>query len=448
MEHTVLAYLRKQQAEGKHLTAAVSGGADSMALLTVLLHLQKELPFTLCAAHFNHGLRGEEAERDEAFVRDYCKANSIPLTVGHGDCRQRARDTGESLEEAARNLRYAFFDKLDTDFILTAHTANDNAETLLLHLLRGTGPRGLCGIPARRGRILRPLLTVSRKRIEQYLNEKGISHIEDSTNAENDCVRNRIRHEVMPLLLRENPQFLSAVSRTAQLQTAEDAYLSALAAQAMENCRAKDGFSCKKLRQLPQVLLHRVLLAALQEQQTENPALPFVEALEKLIFTDNPSAKISLPDGLCAARVYDTLTFTPSDIPTFAPVELPVGGSVTIKELGLTVSCTVTENSEICHKKEETLFLRCDRITQTLLLRPRRTGDTLCLPGGTKTMKKLMIDRKIPARERSRIPVIECDGKVAAVFGLGVSRDFLPQAGVPVLKIATEGGSLHAEPTP
>lgn len=444
MEHTVSSYLQKQGAEGKRLTVAVSGGADSMALLTVLLHLQKDLPFTLSAAHFNHGLRGEEAERDEAFVREFCTAHGIPLTVGHGNAKKRAEDTRESIEEAARNLRYAFFEELDTDFILTAHTADDNAETLLLHLVRGTGPRGMCGIPERRGRYLRPFLTVSRAQIETYLQENRISHIEDSTNAENECVRNRIRHEVMPLLLRENPQFLQAAGRAAKLQTAEDDFLSALASQAAEDCRRDAGFDCRKLRQLPPVLLHRVLLGVLREQKTENPALHYVEALERLVFSDDPSASVSLPQGLCAMRRYDTLCFAVPETPTFAPVHLTVPGSVTVGEGFLTVTCSVTESSEICHRKDSTLCLRYDKMTQDILLRPRKTGDTICLPCGTKTLKKLMIDRKIPVHLRKSIPVIECNGEVAAVFGLGVSRDYLPAEGHPVLTITLEGGTLDA----
>ncbi len=445
MEHTVSAYLQTQCAEGKRLTAAVSGGADSMALLTVLLHLKNDFPFTLRAAHFNHGLRGEEAKRDEAFVRSFCVAQGIPVTVGYGDAKQRAEDTGESIEEAARNLRYAFFEELDTDFILTAHTADDNAETLLLHLVRGTGPRGMCGIPERRGRYLRPFLTVSRTQIEAYLKENGISHIEDSTNAENDCVRNRIRHEVMPLLLRENPQFLEAAGRAAKLQTAEDAFLSELASQAANDCRTDEGFDCEKLRQLPSVLLRRVLLGVLKEQKTENPALHYVETLERLVFSDDPSASVSLPQGLCAMRRYGTLCFAAPETPTFSPVHLHVPGSVRVEELNLTVTCSVTESSEICHKKDRTLCLRYDKMTQDILLRPRKTGDTLCLPGGTKTLKKLMIDRKIPAYLRESIPVIEWNGEVAAVLGLGVSRDFLPAEGHLVLTISTEGDNPYAD---
>lgn len=437
MEHTVVTYLQTQKLlnGGERVTAAVSGGADSMALLSVLISLQDTLGITVSAAHFNHGLRGEEAGRDEAFVRQWCAAHQIPFTAGHGDVRAYARQHGQSIEEAARTLRYAFFDSLDTDCIATAHTADDNAETLLLHLLRGTGPRGLCGIPAKRGKIIRPFLTVSRAQIEQYLTEKKIPHIEDSSNAENDCVRNRIRHEVMPLLLRENPQFLSAASRTAALQTQEETFLSALAREAAEDCRTDGGCDCQKLRALDPVLLHRVLLGLLREQSVENPSACFVAALERLVQTADPSAEISLPDGLRAVREYDLLRFT-KDVPAdFSPVTVPIPGSAELAGLGLTVTCYVMQGAALAGKKEDTVYLNYDTMADTVTLRPRRSGDALVLPGGTKTVKKWMIDRKLPAASRSRIPVIELDGQVAAVGTLAVSRPFMPDGVSPVLVV-------------
>lgn len=433
MEHTVLAILRSHGVtEGTRITAAVSGGADSMALLTVLHRLQKDLGFDLRAVHFNHGLRGQEAARDEAFVAAYCQKIGVLLTVGRGDAARRASDMGESTEQAARALRYAFFDSLDTDIVATAHTADDNAETLLLHLLRGTGPRGLCGIPAVRGRYLRPLLTVSRAQIEQYLSEHKINHIEDSTNTADDCVRNRIRHHVMPQLLRENPQFLAAASRTAALQTEEEAFLSSLAQTAADDCRASDGYDCKKLRALPQVLLRRVLLGALRALALDNPAVCYVEALQTLVYADDPSASVNLPEGHTARREYDLLRFDVAQ-QRFAPVQLPIPGSVKIPELGMTVTCHVTESSNFIQKNAYTICVGYDMIAQSLTLRPRKTGDAITLPCGTKTLKKLMIDRKIPVTMRESLPVVEQSGSVAAVCSIGVSRDFLPQDGTPML---------------
>lgn len=435
MEQKILQVLSAQAlvARGDRVTVALSGGADSMALLTILLRLKDRLGITVCAAHFHHGLRGEEADRDEDFVRRWCAEQGVALTVGRGDTKARAAQTGESPEEAARILRYAFFDGLDTDKLATAHTANDNAETLLLHLLRGTGPRGLCGIPARRGKYIRPLLSVSREEIEAYLSEQSIPHREDSTNAQDGCVRNRVRHRILPELLRENPRFLEAAGRTAAFQTQEDAFLSGLAAAAEADCRDADGYDCKKLRSLHPVLLRRVLMGLLREHRVEDPSFRYVQALERLVHTDRPSASVCLPDGLTARREYDRLLLSRAEEKTFAPLTLSIPGDGRLPELGLTVRCFVTENLQSFRKKTNTICLKYDMMTETVTLRPRRIGDALHLQGGTKTVKKLMIDRRIPAVKRDLYPVIELDSTVAAVAFVRTDTAFLPEAGKPVL---------------
>lgn len=419
-------------AAGDSVCATVSGGTDSMALLQLLCALRETLQISLSAAHFNHRLRGAESDRDERFVREQCVLLGIPLTVGSGDAAARAAETGESIEEAARKLRYAFFETLDADKIATAHTADDNAETLLLNLLRGTGPRGLCGIPPVNGNIIRPLLSCTRAETEDYLQNRALPHVEDSSNASDDCVRNRLRHKVMPLLTAENPRFAEAVRRTCALQREEEEYLSALAADAERDCAVPGGLSCGKLRQLHPVLRRRVLLSALRQRRPEAPAMQFVQALDALVFSDSPSARISLPEGLTAARVYDLLVFRGEPLPgSFAPVELPVPGSVRIPELGMTVTCSVTKNSNICRKKAEIFLLKYDMICQTVSLRPRRVGDML----NGRSVKRRMIDRKIPAAERERCPVLEIDGSVAAVYGLGVSETRKPAEGDSALEI-------------
>ena len=166
---------------GSALVCAVSGGADSVALLHCLWTLSEEAGFSLSAAHFNHCLRGEESDGDEAFVRYLCKQWGVPLAVGRGDAAKRARETGESLEEAARALRHGFL-SAQPGLIATAHNADDQVETVLINLLRGTGLRGLCGMAPQSGRIVRPLLTVTRAEILVYLQENGLSWREDSSN--------------------------------------------------------------------------------------------------------------------------------------------------------------------------------------------------------------------------------------------------------------------------
>ena len=213
MRDNILRYLRENEliAPGATLVCAVSGGKDSVCLLHVMLSLQKELSITVEAAHLNHQLRSAESDRDEAFVRNLCDSLGVRLTVSRADVLSRCKQTGESVEEAARVLRYQFFESLGKP-VATAHTQDDNLETVLLNLVRGTALRGLCGIPPKRGRIIRPMLCVSRAEVTAYLEQHALSHVEDSSNASSLPLRNRLRHEVVPLLARENPKLSSTVS--------------------------------------------------------------------------------------------------------------------------------------------------------------------------------------------------------------------------------------------
>ncbi|MBR0162555.1 MAG: tRNA lysidine(34) synthetase TilS [Oscillospiraceae bacterium] len=218
---------------GSRVLCAVSGGADSMCLLHWLVSLREERQLTLFAAHYEHGLRGEESERDARFTAQQCAAVSVPCTVEHGDVLPFAEEKHIGIEEAARILRYRFLEEtasqLGCEKIATAHNADDNAETVLMNLCRGSGTRGMAGIPPVRGRIVRPLLSTSREEILTYLASRGLPYIEDSSNGDDAYTRNRFRHSIVPLLEEENPSFLSAVSRTAQLLREDDAYLCVLA---------------------------------------------------------------------------------------------------------------------------------------------------------------------------------------------------------------------------
>ena len=211
---------------GSVVCCAVSGGADSVALLHLLWGLCPPLGLTLRAAHFNHCLRGAESDGDAAFVQDLCRRWGIPLAMGRGDAAARAEATGESIEEAARALRRAFL-LAQPGYIATAHNADDQVETILINLLRGTGLKGLGGMAPAAGRIVRPLLSATRADILTYLTARGLSWREDSTNALDDALRNRLRHHVLPLLRAENPSLSETVGRSAAILREEEALLAA-----------------------------------------------------------------------------------------------------------------------------------------------------------------------------------------------------------------------------
>ena len=208
----------------KDVTVALSGGADSMALLYALVELKDELGLqSITAAHFNHGIRGKEALRDQHFVEQQCKKLGIKLFLGSADVPAFAKENNLSLELAARQLRYQFFETLDTGLIATAHTASDNIETVLFNLTRGTALSGICGIPPKRDKYIRPLILCTRADIESYCAQKGIDFVTDSTNLSDDYTRNNIRHNVVPVLKQINQSAENAVSRmTAALREDED----------------------------------------------------------------------------------------------------------------------------------------------------------------------------------------------------------------------------------
>ncbi len=389
---------------GDHVICAVSGGADSMALLWSMYLLKDKWDIRLSAAHFNHHLRGAESDADEAFVRAFCQRYDIPLHVGHGHVT--AGDKG--LEAAAREARYAFFETLDGK-ILTAHTADDNAETVLMHLIRGTGLNGLGGITPgwRAGKVFRPMLQVTRREVERFLEEWSIPHITDSSNETDDFLRNRLRHHVMPLLLEENPRLIENFAQMISGFRADEAALQYLA-------KAGQDVPVSQLVLMPSALRRRWLKNLMERSGVKEPERSHILLAESLVFSENPSAQADFPGGITIARCYDTLRVLPKTEAAEA-VKLTVPGEVLW--CGWRVRCQAATQI-INDPNTFTLEVRGD-----VYLRSRLAGDEMRLPGGTKSLKKLFIDRKIPASQRSLIPVLADEQGVLGVAGIGPSTD-------------------------
>lgn len=442
MTDKVLAWMRAQRmcAPGDTVVCAVSGGADSVCMLHVLVSLREALGVTVEAAHFNHHLRGAESDRDEAFVFELCKLLNIPLHVSGGDVRARMTRTHESLEEAARQLRYEFFASLP-GLVATAHTQDDDVETILLNLTRGTGLAGLCGIPPVRGRIIRPMLPVSRAEIEAYLARNGLRCVTDSTNLEPDARRNRIRQRVVPLLRQENPALGQTVQRMCSLLREDEAFLQSLAAEALRAARTDGGVCVAPLRAQPAPVRTRAVRALLHEAHVPKLTQRHIDAVDGLLFSESPSASVSLPCGLTARREYDRLLLVPAGEPeTFSPAALHIGGCVRLEPLGLCAHCIYTENSSQFQNTPSTFVVKYDTMIQNpvLLLRPRRPGDHMRAAGGTKTLKKLLIERKIPAHMRGTLPVAADERGVLGVYAIGVNPDRAAAPGKPALVITIE----------
>ena len=391
---------------GDRVIAAVSGGADSVALLWSLYLLKDKLGITLEAAHYNHHLRGEESRRDEDFVRDFCAGFHIPLHLGGGIVV-----SGEKgLEAAARNARYAFFDTLPGKSP-TAHTADDNAETLLMRMVRGTGLKGLGAIAPVRGRIIRPMLTVTRQDVTAFLEEYHLSFVEDSSNGTDAFLRNRLRHGVMPLLKGENPAFCENLSEMALRLREDEAALDQLA-------QLEDRLDVERLRQAGGAVRRRILTKFLQHSGVKEPEAEHILLAEKLVFSPKPSAKAQFPGGVTIARDYGVLkpVTQKNGLDT---LELTCPGYLELPQIGLAVSCTPAEEVEDAPD--------CFSVLPNgkLMLRQRLPGDEIRLRGGSKSLKKLFIDQKIPAYQRPLIPVIADEGGVVGVYDIGAHRDRL-----------------------
>lgn len=391
--------------DGASVLCALSGGADSVCLLHLLAQRQD---ITLSAAHFNHCLRGDGSDGDEAFVRALCDRLGIPLTVGRGDVNAFSEENGLSVEEAARVLRYRFLEETaersGCDLIATAHNAEDNAETVLWNLIRGTGLTGLGGIPPQRGKLVRPLLSVSRQDISAYLTQNELPHREDPTNAETVYTRNRLRHQVLPLLRELNPKAVEHIGQTAaRLRELDDTLEQALTPYraAAERENGQLSFPVPLLEELSPPLRGKLFLSLADELGVGRKDMGAVhlEAIGAL----TEGGELHLPHGLTVFREYDRLIFTtlppPPPIAAFSPQR--------------------GENAVV--GTDWTVYLEGEP-WDGLTIRARQLGDELTLPNGhTRSLKRLLIDRKIPRRERERIPVVVDRDGILAVAGIGTN---------------------------
>ena len=416
-----------------HVLVAVSGGADSMALLWALWIWRAELgDVTVTAAHFNHNLRGGESQRDEAFVRAFCQEKGIPFLSGHwnrphGPCPQ-------GLEADAREARYAFLHSMAVQHacqrIATGHTADDNVETVLLNWTRGCGLAGLCGIPPKRDTIVRPLLTCQRTDLLAFLREQGVPHIDDSSNFTRDYTRNRLRQDVIPAL-----RALShALSERTALMTgylrADEQALHTLAQQAAAHAVTTDGrtvLDAVHLDGLPDAVRMRVWqflfvqsggVSVLGEHHRQRMSALF----------HAPGSLCLLPGGITARYAYGRLTLekTAPARRLIHPVSLAMNGDTDVHGLGLTLRLSVAPWTS----DAPGLLIACGAVSGALTLRDRRPGDCLRLPKRvTKPLKKWFAERRIPPEKRGEYPVLCDENGLVAVWGLGVHEPFVPKPG-------------------
>ncbi|MBQ7693029.1 MAG: tRNA lysidine(34) synthetase TilS [Oscillospiraceae bacterium] len=416
---------------GKKLLCAVSGGADSMCLL----HLLTSQGLDVTAAHFEHGIRGEESLRDAAFVEAWCRARGIPFVLGHGDAPAYARAHGMGLEEAARELRYRFLretmEESGAELILTAHNRDDNAETVLLNLIRGSGTAGLSGIPPARGAICRPLLGVSRREITAYLSEHGVPHVEDSSNESEDYTRNLLRHRVVPLLREINPRFSEAAARTARLARRDEDCLSALAGAFLESELRGDSVSLRSLCSLHPAIASRAVRQLF-------PGLSMERCEAVLDFARGRGYGVLELPGRVIRREQGRLYLSAGREIRIPDRRLIPGEGLSIPELGLRIETErVVYRGEI-HDLFKTSYLKYEIVSTDLLCTGRRPGDSLRPLGrGVRKSLSALFKEAGFTRERRDSSLILRDGAGPLfVRGLALDERARPRIGGEALKLS------------
>lgn len=429
--------IRRQQLfkPGDTLIIGLSGGADSTALLDLLATLPA-FPLHLVAAHLNHCLRGADSDADEQFCRELAAHHDIPFESRRVDVTTMARADSLNLEDAGRRARIAFFDELaatrQAAAVVLAQHADDQAETVLMRLLRGSGMSGLAGMPWRNGRgYVRPLLEITRGEIEAYLAERHLEWREDSSNLDLTFLRNRIRHELLPLLEQYNPSVRTALTTTAGILSEEDALLDDQTVQAAgQVCRFSDcTASCdiSRLDALPLALQRRLIRLMLSRLagSLEHITHRHLENILQMAAAARPNLRINLPQGLVAIKEYGTLIITARDEPAVEATEItiPGPGSYQLPD-GVWLRIEIaTPPAGLCGTPDMAFF-DIDRVPFPWQVRTFRPGDRIQPLGmsGRKKVKDIFIDEKIPLSRRARTPLVFCGGELIWIVGLRISH--------------------------
>jgi tRNA(Ile)-lysidine synthase len=423
---------------GELVVVALSGGPDSVALVHALDSLKPTYHLSLHAAHLEHGLRGEESLEDMKFVESMCRGLGIPITTRRVDVAARAAASSLSLEAVARQVRYAFLSEVLEETratkIATGHNANDQAETLLLNLLRGTGIEGLCGIrPAIEGTIIRPLVETKREEILLYLKEKNLDFRTDASNEDDSFDRNRVRKSLLPLIEAEfNPRIVDSLVRTASIFSLVSQHLGGEVEAAMKTCcRPGDGRTTVALgafAPLPQIVKLFTLYSIVRSLEDDDQVVSFdtLSALLAVAERSRSGSRVDIGSGIVALKEYDTLVVG-RDVAASEPYEvtLAIPGTTRVGEARCVFEVSILTgrpDSADLYRSGQAAYFDFDRLTLPLVVRNWREGDKFVPFGlsGSKKVHDVFIDEKVPVSERSWVPIV-CDN-AEIIWVVGVRR--------------------------
>lgn len=413
---------------GRKYLLGFSGGADSVCLF----HLLRTGGYSFSVAHVNHGIRGDEADRDEEFCRSLSKKYGVEFHLLRADVPALARESGESLEEAARRVRYSFFGQVmkenSIEVLLTAHNADDNAETLLLSLARGCSPSGACGIAPVRvldfGEVRRPILSLPKKDILEFCRQNSYDFVTDSTNADVSYPRNRIRTNILPELEALNPQLLSAIARFTEAQREDCLYLDSLAEQYAHE------LDCSSLSSLPRPLASRALSMAAYRAGA-SPEAKHIEAL--IGMANSSSGSVTLPGSVIAfceggriAFRKDTRERESTPYPEYESIPLSEGENILPNGKIILICGELTNDSAQIYNLSTYALINLDKINGRIYARPRREGDRILIRGMHRSVKKLISEKAshIGLSERRSLPVLCCGEEIVWVPYLDVADPY------------------------
>lgn len=403
----------------KSVAVGFSGGADSVCLLDILSKLKEDYGIILKAVHINHNIRGDEALRDESFVREFCLERGIELLVFSEDVPLLAQKRKLSLEECGRQVRYECFDKAECDAIAVAHTLSDSIETFLFNLARGTGAKGLGGIsPKREPSVIRPLIECTRKEIEAYCEENSLEYVTDSTNLSDDYTRNHIRHNLVPAFEKINGDFEASFQRAMNSIREEDDFVEGCALKLLDESACENGRKLSVLKEADSAVLKKSILFMLKDKMKKPPEAKHIEACFSLV--KEGKGKIELSKDLYISADGDIMTFihrknsAPEWKSNFinGKAETPYGKFSLVED----------ENKRNYSFDADKVNMNC------LYLSSRHPGDCFTdkKRGVTKSLKKLFNEMKIPAEKRNSVAVLHDGENVVWIEDIGVNAIYIP----------------------
>lgn len=424
--------------KGDRIVVGISGGADSVCLLYVLSKLAKEYDFVITAVHVHHGIRGKEADRDMNYTKDFCKSLGVNCEVYYYDVPAIAKKRGITVEEAGRNLRYeTFYDvlkKTSSNKIAVAHNLGDNCETILFNLCRGSELKGISGIPPIRDSIIRPLLFTDRKDIEEYLRQNNIEYIVDSTNLENDYIRNKIRNIIIPYITENiNSKAVSHIAAAGQSALEAEEYINEQVEAFIDEYIKKDSGDTiikKEIKDESPIIIRRLIRKAfeIQSGKLKDVTSSHIKDIMDL-FDNNVSKSVNLPYGIEAVRTYDGVKLTKINknekaefvsIEVFPENEYECGDN---KKISLKI-IKKDENFNQIKEKLYTKWFDCAKIKDTVRIRTRMPGDYLIVDskGSKKKLKEYFINEKIPKEERNNILLLADGSHIMWIIGYRISE--------------------------